>query len=387
VRTSRRALGVRRAVVAALLAGAVCAIAAREARGDGAAPQNSLNAISCPVDASCVAVGEIAAGGVRPLIETLHGNVWRATYVAPIGGASLLSGVSCVVGGFCVAVGSQPKQGALTEILRAGTWTHATVFSPPGAASLAAVSCVSAAFCIAVGSTPLEQPLAESWDGVGWTQSSTHQIATIGGAGLLSGVSCVTPERCVAVGTSFSGKQSAALVAVYANGVWRRLATRAGGGKPTLTGVSCPQLDWCLAVGSHEAPGTAVNEPLALQITGERVTRLALPSAPTASFNGVSCARAQHCVGVGGLPVPGQPAGGSDQAPFGEALSGQSWTLLTPAASATSDTFSGGVSCVHARTCIAVGYSVGGTGAEISAASQRLRGSVWTPLATPPNPR
>jgi hypothetical protein len=388
VRTSSRTLGARRALVAALLAGGLCAIVAREAHGSAAAPQNSLNAISCTVNGRCVAVGEIAAAGkVRPLIEALTGGrAWRANHVAPIDGASLLSGVSCVSGGFCVAVGSQPKQGALTEILGAGGWTHETVLSPPGAASLAAVSCASEGFCIAVGSTPLEQPLVESWDGVGWTQSSTHQIATIGGAGLLSGVSCATLERCVAVGTSFKGGRSSVLVAVYDDGVWRRVSTGAVGGSSTMTGVSCPDPDWCIAVGSHQTPGTAVTEPLALRVAGNRVTRLGLPPAPTASFNGVSCARVRRCVGVGDLPVPGQPAGGTDQAPFAEALNGGVWTSLAPVADGTSDTFSGGVSCVHARTCTAVGYGVLGASAAISATSQRLRGSAWMALATPSSP-
>jgi hypothetical protein len=380
-------LGARRALVAALLVAGLCAGGAREAGGEPAAPQNSLNAVSCTLDQPCFAVGEIAAGGdVQPLIETLHGQQWRTDQVAPIAGSSLLSGVSCVAGGFCVAVGSQPKQGALTEVLLAGGWTHETVLSPPGAASLTAVSCVSEGFCVAVGSTPLEQPLVETWSGSGWTQSDSRSFATNGGDGLLTGVSCVSVDNCVAVGTSFLAGKQTAIVAIDTDGVWQRLPLRGLSGAPTLTGVSCVQPGWCLAVGSHRSATADVTEPLALRIEADRVTRLALPAAPTASFNGVSCPRIHRCVAVGDVPAPGQPVGATAQAPFAEALNGGAWAVLTPVTQGTSDALSGGVSCLRARRCVAVGYDVRATSAQITAAAQRLAGAAWKPLATPRRP-
>jgi hypothetical protein len=385
VRTSSRVLGARRALVAALIvAGGVWASAAHQASADSSTPtQSSLSAVSCVPDEPCVAVGQVAVGGeARPLIESLQGRVWRTDQVASVGDSSLLSGVSCVVGGFCVAVGSQPKQGALTEVLLAGGWTHETVFSPPGAASLGAVSCVSEDYCVAVGSTPLEQPLVETWNGTGWTLGDSRS-STRGGDGLLSGVSCVGVGNCVAVGTSFLRGKQTALVAIEASGIWQRLSTRRVGSGTVLTGVSCVLPGWCVAVGSSQHAATGVSDPLALRITGETVARLVLPAAPAASFNGVSCVGVHECVAVGDLPAAVQPTGGHAEAPFAEALDRGGWSVLAPVAEGSSYALSGGVACVHASTCTAVGYEVGAANAQITTAAQRLTGSAWTPLVTP----
>jgi hypothetical protein len=74
--------------------------------------QGTLNAISCPAEGSCTAVGQYTAGGDRrPLVETLAGGTWTPGS-APQPSVNLpdvyafFRGVSCPAPGSCVAVGA-----------------------------------------------------------------------------------------------------------------------------------------------------------------------------------------------------------------------------------------------------------------------------------------
>ena len=116
-----------------------------------------LNAVSCPSDDDCVAVGSYPTGPVdaEPLTETFDGTGWQAGTAATAGPAtfSQLWGVSCDGPGSCVAAGDQDGN-PLVESLATGTWTPEILATPDGetAASLQAVSCPEAGSCVAIGS-------------------------------------------------------------------------------------------------------------------------------------------------------------------------------------------------------------------------------------------
>jgi hypothetical protein len=350
--------------------------------------QAFLNAVSCAPVGGCMAVGQRTAGyAVEPIAERLEGRAWTALPVAAIGRSSQLTGIACAAGNFCIAVGSQPRGGALAEIWRGERWTQQRVPAPPGAPTLAGISCAGPSFCVAVGATELEHTLIERWDGSGWKEMASPGSAGAAAAPLRA-VSCVTAGTCVAVGTLFANAAQSSLVDMYRAGGWVRLAGGGAGESPVLNGVSCvPAREssttgariWCLAVGSSGV-GTE-RRPLALAIDGTALTSPAPIAARGAAFSGVSCTQVGDCIAVGSVTRESGRA-----APFAERLEGSVWTLLSPWSGRTATALTGGVSCLEVSACVAVGSAIDPRDAAIVAASERLDGTRWTAVVTPREP-
>jgi hypothetical protein len=89
----------------------------------------------------------------------LSGGTWTAQSPAGGGIGAVLSGISCISGSSCTAVGwarvyGYPNQVPITETWDGTNWTLPAMPILPDAAtgSLASVSCVSSGVCAAVGS-------------------------------------------------------------------------------------------------------------------------------------------------------------------------------------------------------------------------------------------
>lgn len=172
-----------------------------------------LDGVSCTSSTACVAVGSyrLNSGAVAPpLAEVWDGTTWTVeTTVVPTGqGQTTFNAVSCIVGGTCVAVGSDLDASyngvALAEVRRGGTWSLASPPDPASATQVAldGVTCQPSGTCVAVGSTGsllASYPLAEAWSGTAWTP---QPVAAAPGAdqSALAAVSCPTPVRCAAGG-------------------------------------------------------------------------------------------------------------------------------------------------------------------------------------------
>jgi hypothetical protein len=153
-----------------------------------------FNSVSCPANASCVAVGSFSdvTASVNTLVDSLTSGAWALVQASSVTGAQLV-GISCGAVGSCVATGSNAARTSATliETLQSNTWTHRTVPTPTGATTpvLGGVSCLTANACALVGSY----------------QSSSGQQGFIdpgvngGGSG-----SDTTPSNGVAVGMAAS---------------------------------------------------------------------------------------------------------------------------------------------------------------------------------------
>lgn len=204
---------------------------------------SSLNKVSCPAAAFCMAVGgtETISGASTALIDRWNGKAWSllkpAKLPAKVTEVSL-NAVSCVSATRCVAVGFAGGGGlnAISEIWNGKTWSYATVSWPKGVKNtqLLGVACLAASHCVAVGSTG-DNPNAEGlssraaatvWNGKAWSAMSVPAPAR-GKFSLLNGVDC-HKAFCAAAGqTGPSGTTNGTGLAGFTTGSsWKLVAAR-----------------------------------------------------------------------------------------------------------------------------------------------------------------
>jgi len=272
----------------------------------------TLFAVSCPTDASCVAVG---AGGVIQRGTTPPGGSMSWTGETS-GTTNDLRGVSCAATGVCYAVG---EGGTILKSATVGSWVRQTSPTP---GRLAAISCPDATTCFAVGpegSAPgnivsLALVVATS-DGTTWTAQ------TIPDGNQLGTIDCPTPLICHAAGP---GRFFVSTVSGGAEWV-----TQASDTAFDITGLSCPTGLHCVA---------ADNKPsnFLLTVNGGGVWKKTTSGLDS---KGVGCANENECFSAGMGGVVQQTTDG-----------GLNWTSVT--SPTTNDLW--GISC-NSTTCRAVG--------------------------------
>jgi hypothetical protein len=221
-------------------------------------PDSQLNGVSCTAPTNCMAVGTGPDGN---LIEAWDGTAWSVV-PSPDPGINndVLFGVSCTAPTRCVAVGAadHPVTGGtsgqtLIESWDGTTWTVDANPNPVGGASvLQGVSCTNPTSCIAVGDyfgTTVKQTLVESWDGTAWSLVPSPNQGTT--TNVLEGVSCTGPRNCVAVGNN--------LIESWNGTAW---SITPSSNLTGLGGVSCSAASICTAVGGILNAATDVNETL-----------------------------------------------------------------------------------------------------------------------------
>lgn len=179
-----------------------------------------VDAIACVSTGDCVVTG--AENGRSSEVTESHGRWGRpGTIMTPPASVSVLYGVSCVLAGYCVAVGSyarSPRQDAMATTENRGQWGRGTRIataaqSPAGTLSpaLFSVSCASVGNCVAVGDLT-----TYGTDGIGGPFSSAQvdgrwssgeviplpiDASTTQLDAKMASVSCTRTGSCVAVGT------------------------------------------------------------------------------------------------------------------------------------------------------------------------------------------
>jgi hypothetical protein len=282
-------------------------------RGESAAfciqPRGTIDGVSCPTEALCVAVG-------------YEGSVWVST--DPLGGAWTVSdtghgsphltAVSCPSTSLCVAVsgGYGPLPGRIytTTDPTSGAWQEARLGNQP---DLRAVSCAGPSLCVAVAKAGR---IFTSIDPTGGA-ASWHEVGSPT-ARDLEGVSCVA-TLCVA------GDGGGNLLTSTDPTAAPFTATNADG-SVQITGVSCPTTSNCVAVDNNADVVTSTaptGGPTAW--TFENLIPFEAQPADTGQFVknalwGVSCGTPSLCVLVGAssriftstepFAAPKPPAGG-----------------------------------------------------------------------------
>ena len=231
---------------------------------------NTLSGVSCTAASTCTAVGYAAtATGSISLVETLSASTWSITTSADEPGTlyDSLNGISCPSSASCVAVGNYLTAAdslqTLVESWNGSTWT--VVASPDTTSTesntLNGVSCSTATNCMAVGAAfaaagSAYQTLAESWNGAAWSIVSTPDVTSSND--VLEAVSCPSASWCSASGYSTTSSDIQQGQIEWWNGAaWLTAVTpEPGTFGNSVPGVACPQAGACVAVGLEEpSPG------------------------------------------------------------------------------------------------------------------------------------
>lgn len=316
-------------------------------------------------------------GSQPPSPGPLPGAGWTLQSLPGISATkSGLSGVSCVSGSWCLAVGGSEKE-TLTEIWNGSSWTHqaTTNIGEPGG-----VSCLSTTWCMAVGTS------AAKWNGSDW---ESVPLPTVGGSESTPffSDSCTSPSFCIAAGqANFSGGEFTPITAKWNGTNWSLLTTPSPAGSldTDLVSVSCPAENRCTAVGGYNNDeGIFTGEAYAEHWDGAGWTIQTTPNPGSGVYSGlnsVSCPNTGSCVAVGywgkGL--------GYSPVPLAEEWNGSSWSstgAVLPGGATEGETAY--VSCASSTSaCEAVGQFYASASGEGSLA-EGWNGSSWTVQSTP----
>ncbi len=327
---------------------------------------------SCTSTTFCMAVGnnngnETLTTGT--LAESWNGSFWSVVpSPSPSSSANFdsLSGVSCTSTTFCMAVGTNSHATTLIESWNASVWSVVPSPSPSSDGnSLDNVSCVSAKDCVAVGSTggnstTFSQTLVESWDGTTWSVTPTP--TPVYNNNSFQSVSCTSSTSCMAVGETaqcvltpvFScGPMHQMLVESWNGTSWSIDTTPNENGTDSLASVSCSSSTSCVGLGDSLNSSTGVSEGLVDSWNG---TSWTVTDGPDIGTNGgflssMSCLSAADCVGVGTNP---NPSSGYPQT-LAVSWNGTALSVVPSANPKSALAEFGGVSCVNATFCAAVG--------------------------------
>lgn len=374
-----------------------------------AGPSTALQGVDCISGSDCWAVGVVVNGAGTGLNQAEHwnGKRWkRVSTPDPSGKASgdlqQLLGVSCVSRSDCWAVGSYLDTSSQARLDQALHWNGKKwklVASPQPAQpkmgefdGLSGVSCVSGSDCWAVGVTGiLGQPALNQvlhWKGGKWSPVSVRDPAGKTGTvtNVLRGVDCVRATDCWTVGTYTNSSHATLNQTLRFNGrKWKFVSppspgSSSGTGLPTLTrqlaAVACPSATACRAVGSYpKHSGGTFNE--ALRFNGKRWSVMTTPDPGGQMHNdalsGVACTSTKDCWAVGG--VVANNGGTLNPGSRNQALrwDGKKWSAVftpNPAGKAAMDRNRlDAVTCVSSTDCWAVGTE---TNAKATSASDQM---------------
>ena len=285
---------------------------------------NQLYAVSCASSSSCAAVGrahDIHSGFQQTLTESWNGRSWTIvpSFDTSTGADNVLDGVSCTLGGSCIAVGyaADTELGVwhtLIESWNGRAWEQ--VPSPNASATenslLLAVSCPSASECTAAGFhyRNLTLTLVESWNGHRWSIVNSPNASTTG-HNILNAVSCTSASDCTSVGTSYSPAETTptnrSLIETWDGSRWAltRSPNTSTTERNTLNAISCDANRGCFATGIYVSHSNGFNQTLILSESGSGWTIASSPNARAPSrgddnwLSGVSCVSRSNCTVVG----------------------------------------------------------------------------------------
>jgi hypothetical protein len=262
---------------------------------------------------------------LQAVVETLADGTWTASTVpSPTGTTNPnaeLNAVDCPSDGSCVAVGATygPTGGqgqALVETLADGSWTASVPpapvpASPKAEADLNAVSCPAVGSCEAVGSyasRKISLGLVDTLANGSWTASEVPAPGSATEDDALGDVSCAAVGTCEAVGTYGNEEVLEAFIATLSNGSWTESEAPAPkkSEEASLSSVSCPSSGGCVAVGSFiGTPGSTGEVPIGNYFLTQQGKKWKVTRVPTPAdsffftLTSVSCAAVGSCVSVG----------------------------------------------------------------------------------------
>lgn len=226
-----------------------------DVRVGGGAPH--LTAVSCPSTTLCVAVSGgygAAAGRIYTSSDPAAGD-WE---VAQLGGSPDLRGISCATPTLCVAVAKKGRIFVSDQPTGGASAWHERP-SPTSARDLQAVSCVVPALCLAGDEGG---NLLTSTEPLGAPFTATNTASSI----LITGLTCPTSTRCLAIDNNAdvltSTNPTGGPTAWTFENLVPFVAEEIDHGqfvKNALFGTSCPTTSLCTLVGADSRIFTATD--------------------------------------------------------------------------------------------------------------------------------
>jgi hypothetical protein len=199
----------------------------------------------------------------------------------------------------------------------------------------------------------------------------------------LNGVTCISGTACTAVGTSNRAAGEYRTLVERWNGTKWSIQTSPNAKGSTgdmLNGVDCTSGKSCVAVGHYDKQdGTQVTLAERWNGTNWTIATTPNPAQTVSDLGGVSCVSATACVAVGGAgPVPSSPV-----MTLVERWNGTRWKIVpSPNPAGLKVVSLTGVSCSSATSCIAVGFWFDMNNKEWVLA-ERWNGTKWKIQSTP----
>ena len=157
-----------------------------------------------------------------------------------------------------------------------------------------------------------------------------------------------------------------------------------GATNSNLYAVSCISASTCMAVGAYEDAAAPTGTPFTEAWNGKTWTIKTAPGpkgGSNSSLSGVSCISAKVCVAVGYTII------GNNNNAFSELWNGKDWTIkTTPRPSGTTYSDLGDISCRSATFCMATGDYQVNNSSKSRTLAEAWNGKAWTIKATP-NPK
>lgn len=255
-----------------------------------------LEAISCPIDSLCVAVGlnNTLAFSQAPTGDVAKWHVVHPPYPC-IGGAPAcpkfvrggLRAISCASQDFCVAVSYDGFVYVSTEPTGgADAWLPTVINEGESVTRLKGVSCPSPSFCVAVSRQAFTNSTSRILTSTNPT-SGSWQITQLSSSLDFQGVSCGSPSLCVAVARD--GRLVVSTEPTGGASAWREVGSPGGSGE--LEGVDCISTLLCAAGNAGGNILTSTNPADLASWNEANAGRSVL-------ITDVSCPTAQHCLAV-----------------------------------------------------------------------------------------
>ncbi len=207
---------------------------------------NGLNDVSCTSSSFCLAVGDLAVGGV---VERWNGSSWSAVR-GPRGRG--FTTVSCRAVHGCAAGGATNTAYAVGW-WNGRSWATRTIADKGGydpeteGPEITGISCTWVKFCVAVGGDGTGA-VAFQWNGRRWIPRSNGAFSTRD-YDYPGPVSCAATNACTTVITPLT---SGTMNSYFFNGSrWSLSGTLPGAGG--VQGISCVSARACMAVGDEYA--------------------------------------------------------------------------------------------------------------------------------------
>jgi hypothetical protein len=360
---------------------------------------NALRGVTCVSASECWAVGYyLSDNAAQTLIERWDGTSWSIVSSPNTSAtqSNFLLGVTCGSASECWAVGYYYNDNVISQtLIERWDGTSWSIVNSPNTStadynSLSGVTCVSGSECWAVGyyftsDNFVDQTLIERWDGTSWSIVSSPNTSTTE-ANVVLGVTCVSASECWAVGYYYGLDDliSQTLIERWDGTSWTIVnSPNTNTQSNVLLGVTCRSASDCWALGDYALTGSVL-QTLIERWDGTSWAIVSSPNTSTTQSNllyGVACGSASDCWAVGYYIVD---AVSNLNQTLIERWDGTSWAIVnSPNTSTTQSNLLYSVTCESTPDCWAVGYYFNASNAAQTLALRYTASVTPTPTPSP----